>query len=222
MAGQLLAEEVLAEGDALLLVEVVEASALPDLVVALDDEGAAGGVERVGVGLKEAVFGLFEDEGEGIEDQVGPEPGELGLEGVKGGPSASEQSDRTRLLTPSAPTITSESENASRLSTSTPNRSSTPSSWQRRCSSASSSLREIAEKAWPARANQAALVVDLDRIPPREAVGDRDVALVVASRSAPKVSSEKTTPHPKVASGAFRSYTVISWPPSSFFIRIAK
>src|ERR671935_261504 len=32
-----------------------------------------------------------------------------------------------------------------------------------------------------------------------------------ASRSAPSVSSENTTPQPKVASGALRSRTVTSW-----------
>ena len=39
-----------------------------------------------------------------------------------------------------------------------------------------------------------------------------------ASRRAPSVSSENTTPHPKVASGGFRSRTVTSWAASTFFI----
>ena len=38
----------------------------------------------------------------------------------------------------------------------------------------------------------------------------------------PRVSSEKTTPKPKVSSGALRSQTVISWAGSSDFIRVAK
>src|SRR5690606_29586834 len=46
------------------------------------------------------------------------------------------------------------------------------------------------------------------------------------SSSAPlrfsSVWSENTTPQPKVSSGRLRSYTVMSWVGSCFFIRIAK
>jgi hypothetical protein len=38
----------------------------------------------------------------------------------------------------------------------------------------------------------------------------------------PRVSSENTTPKPKVSSGALRSHTVISWEGSRFFISAAK
>src|SRR6266540_5401324 len=43
-----------------------------------------------------------------------------------------------------------------------------------------------------------------------------------ASRSAPRVSSENTTPQPKVASGGLRSITRTSWRGSAFFISSAK
>src|SRR5881296_2246047 len=43
-----------------------------------------------------------------------------------------------------------------------------------------------------------------------------------ASRNAPRVSSENTTPHPNVASGGFRSKTVIPCDGSAFFMRSAK
>ena len=43
-----------------------------------------------------------------------------------------------------------------------------------------------------------------------------------ASRKAPSVSSENTTPQPNVASGALRSRIVTSCPGSAFFIRSPK
>src|SRR6266508_3583862 len=43
-----------------------------------------------------------------------------------------------------------------------------------------------------------------------------------ASRSAPRVSSENTTPQPKVASGGLRSITRTWWPGSAFFMSSAK
>src|SRR6266511_2815319 len=43
-----------------------------------------------------------------------------------------------------------------------------------------------------------------------------------ASRSAPRVSSENTTPQPKVASGGLRSITRTSWPASAFLMSRAK
>ena len=52
----------------------VESRSPPHVVVHLDDEGAAVGVERVAVHLHDAVGRLEDVEGEGLEDLVGAEP----------------------------------------------------------------------------------------------------------------------------------------------------
>ena len=52
----------------------VESRSPPHVVVHLDDEGAAVGVERVAVHLHDAMGGLEDVEGEGLEDLVGAEP----------------------------------------------------------------------------------------------------------------------------------------------------
>ena len=54
----------------------VEAGASPGRLRALDDPGAAVSGERIGVHLEEPVLGLFEDEGERRQGEIGAEPGE--------------------------------------------------------------------------------------------------------------------------------------------------
>src|SRR4029453_8170541 len=70
-------EEPLAEREPLVLVELVQAGASPGRLGALNDEGAPALVERVRMHLEEAVLGLAKDEREGVEDEVGAEPGVL-------------------------------------------------------------------------------------------------------------------------------------------------
>ena len=67
-------EQPLAEGEALVLGQLVEAGAAPRRLRALDDERARALVEGVRVHLEEPVLGVLEDEREGVEDEVGPEP----------------------------------------------------------------------------------------------------------------------------------------------------
>ena len=71
------------------VVQLRESGCAPDVLVHLEDEGAAGGVERVAVDLHDAPLRLEDVEGEGVEDEVGREPHVLavalvdrGLEGV--------------------------------------------------------------------------------------------------------------------------------------------
>ena len=54
--------------------DLVESCSPPHVVMHLDDEGAAVGVERVAVHLHDAVGGLEDVEGERLEDLVGAEP----------------------------------------------------------------------------------------------------------------------------------------------------
>ena len=54
--------------------DLVESCSPPHVVVHLDDEGAAVGVEGVAVHLHDAMGGLEDVEGEGLEDLVGAEP----------------------------------------------------------------------------------------------------------------------------------------------------
>ena len=74
MALQGLREQLLAEGDRLLLLHLLEAGLAPDLLRRLDDEGRVGRVEPVGVRLEPAVLGLLEIEGEGVEQARRAEP----------------------------------------------------------------------------------------------------------------------------------------------------
>ena len=73
-AAQLVREQLLAEGQALLLVHLVEPGRAPHRLRALDDERRHALVERVRVGVEEPVLGLAEGEREGVEDVVGAEP----------------------------------------------------------------------------------------------------------------------------------------------------
>ena len=74
MPAQVACEELLAEREALLFGPVPVPGTEPRLEWTLDDEGAHALVVGVGVNVEEPVLGLFEDEGERIEDEVGPEP----------------------------------------------------------------------------------------------------------------------------------------------------
>ncbi len=64
---------------------LVEPGPPPHVVVHLDDEGAAVGVERVAVHLHDAVRRLEDVEGEGLEDLVGAEPHVAAAAYVEGG-----------------------------------------------------------------------------------------------------------------------------------------
>ena len=73
-AAQLVREQLLAEGEALLLVQLVEPRRAPDGLRALDDERRHPLVVRIRVRVEEAVLGLAEGERERVEDVVGAEP----------------------------------------------------------------------------------------------------------------------------------------------------
>ena len=71
---QVVGEEPFAERDRLVLVGTIEAVRLPDRFGRLDDEGRRRLVELVDVCLEPAVFGLFEQEREGVVELVGAQP----------------------------------------------------------------------------------------------------------------------------------------------------
>ena len=73
-AVQHLGEQVFAEGDRAVLVELVQAVRLERLLGGLDDEGRGLVVELVDVRLEPAVLGAAEVEGEGVVELVGAEP----------------------------------------------------------------------------------------------------------------------------------------------------
>ncbi len=118
----------------------------------LDDERRGVGVELVGVRPDPAVFGLLEDEGEGVvELLVRAEPDELAAAACRsragrrprtpcGSGSSGRPPPRRRRIRP-----------CSRRApwTSVSKRSSTPSSRARSCSRSSSRLRPIPQKPWP-------------------------------------------------------------------------
>jgi hypothetical protein len=74
-----LAEQALAEFDALFLAHVRQARCLPDGFRRLDDEGRSRLVETIGMGLEPAALGLLEIEGEGVEQLAGAEPDEAAI-----------------------------------------------------------------------------------------------------------------------------------------------
>ena len=71
---KLVREQLLAEGEALLLVHVFEPGRTPHRLRALDDERRHALVVRIRVRVEEPVLGLAEGERERVEDVVGPEP----------------------------------------------------------------------------------------------------------------------------------------------------
>ena len=73
---QVAREKLFAEGDALVGAGLVQAVRQPDGLGAFDDEGAGAVVELVDVGLEPAVLGLLEDEGEGLVALLRAEPDE--------------------------------------------------------------------------------------------------------------------------------------------------
>src|SRR5258705_9233561 len=79
VAVEVLREELLAEGERLLLLHAVESGRAPGLLRRLDDEGRSVLVELVSVRLEQAVWRLFEGEGERVEGLVGAEPDEAAL-----------------------------------------------------------------------------------------------------------------------------------------------
>src|SRR5438270_7962845 len=84
MSPELGLEKPLAVGDAGRLACLVEAGPPEGVLGAFDDEGAGARVEGIGVDLEQAMLVAPEDEGEGIERQVGPEPGVLRVVDVQG------------------------------------------------------------------------------------------------------------------------------------------
>ena len=73
-AAQLVREQLLAEREALLLVQLVQPRGAPHALGALDDERRHPLVVRVGMRVEEPVLGLAERERERVEDVVGAEP----------------------------------------------------------------------------------------------------------------------------------------------------
>ncbi len=69
-------EQEFAEGNRLRYFHSVQAGSTPGCLACLDDEGGGVGVEAIGVRLEPPPLGFDEDEGEGIEQLVGAEPGE--------------------------------------------------------------------------------------------------------------------------------------------------
>src|SRR5439155_17695316 len=126
-------------------------------------------------------------------------------------PNASSLSRRTVLFTPSAPTTRSYPPTPARAGISVSNRRSTSSDAHRRWRMPSSCTRAIAENACPRerrvspryRTSMASHVAKVSVISSN--------VVRSASRSAPSVSSENTTPQPKVAPGGLRSSTVTWW-----------
>ena len=76
VAVEILREQPLAERDRFVLLHLVEAGALPYFFGRLDDKRGGFAVVTVGVGLEPAVLGLFEGEGEGVEQLLRPQPDE--------------------------------------------------------------------------------------------------------------------------------------------------
>ena len=74
VALQLLGEQRLARAQRLGLVHLIEAQRAPRVLRGFDDPRAGVLVEGVGVDLDEPGLGLLEDEGEGVEHEVGAEP----------------------------------------------------------------------------------------------------------------------------------------------------
>ena len=74
---QILPENLLADADGFVRVRGVETQFLESLRPAFDDEGRGVLVELVGMDPDPPGFRLLEDEGEGVERLVRPEPDEL-------------------------------------------------------------------------------------------------------------------------------------------------
>src|SRR4029453_5225780 len=102
------------------------------------------------------------------------------------------------------------------------NRTSTPSSMQRRCSSSSSSLRLMAANPWPPTVT----VSERKWMSMSDQRAKRRLMYSATTGSAfpmpPNVSSENTTPNPNVSVAALRSQRVMSCEASSCFISAAK
>src|SRR4029453_5166900 len=102
------------------------------------------------------------------------------------------------------------------------NRTSTPSSMQRRCSSSSSSLRLMAANPWPPTVT----VSERKWMSMSDQRAKRRLMYSATTGSAfpmpPNVSSENTTPNPNVSVAALRSQRVMSCAGSSCFISAAK
>jgi hypothetical protein len=149
VAVQVLREQLLQERDGHVLVHRLEAQRLPHRLGRLDDEGRGGVVEAVGVRLHPAMFGLFEGEGEGLEQLVRAQPDEAAQPGVDvglvgGGVLAADAAvqavagdDQVGIGNSSSP-LTSVSKT-----------SCTPSCSQRFCRMFSSRLRPMPQKPWP-------------------------------------------------------------------------
>ena len=214
---KLVREQLLAEGEALLLVQLVEPGRAPHRLRALDDERRHPLVVRIRVRVEEPVLGLAEGERERVEDVVGaepdvlralrphlraevPEPPQEAVRAVR-----ADHEVRVRQLLHLDPEL------------------------ERHAQLAAPFLQDLEQplagdrgERVAARRQLAPLEADGDAIPARERVRDLEVRLGIGVPSAPSVSSLKTTPKPKVASGALRSSTRTSTPRSSLRSRIAR
>ena len=81
-AAQLVREQLLAEREALLLLQLIQPRRAPHRLRALDDERRHPLVVGVCVRVEEPVLGLAEGEGERVEDMVGAEPDVLAALGL--------------------------------------------------------------------------------------------------------------------------------------------
>ena len=185
MAAQLGRENPLADCDGLLLAHRAEAVIGPGLLAAFDDEGRGVGVELVGVRPDPAELGLLENEGEGVvEFLVRAEPDELAFAGIDvrlemlgiGRAGARIQAVRRhdQIVLPR--------QSARRSSTSVWNRSATPSSRARACSSSEQLLAADAAEAVAGGNGLGALEIDGDVVPVGEMGADRLGARRIVAR----------------------------------------
>ena len=83
MAVQMRGKDLLASGNAFILGHLAKAPFVIGLLAAFHDKSRCVGIELVGMGPDPAMFGLFEDEGEGVvELGMGAQPDELAGAGV--------------------------------------------------------------------------------------------------------------------------------------------
>ncbi len=216
-AAEVAREELLAEREALLLVHRVEAGRAPHVLRALDDERAHALVVGVGVDVEEPVLGLLEDEGEGVEDEVGAEPDVLRALRLDARAELAERADERVRAVGADDEVGLGERRRPRRRTRARRRACAPAAGGSRAGGCGRSPRTSGRSSAAPR--------------PRKRMSSRfqraKVSVISrwdsgsASRSAPSVSSLKTTPQPKVASGALRSRTRTSAAPA-FLSRIAR
>src|SRR6185295_19570964 len=74
LAVQVVSEDLLAESDRAILIDLVQPGSAPRLFTRLHDEGAGVAVEAIGMELEPTPGRVFESEGESVQLPVRPEP----------------------------------------------------------------------------------------------------------------------------------------------------